>query len=397
MRQRMPLSRVFKLTEVTQYGLQSYRICCFRYSVRTFNTGSPNNSPPVKPVPKDESSRLDPVTLHRLKSYHKSYYTRRMIYSSFGVIFGMIGLYITAIQAPLLPPTSKDSQSPDSPAVNHLASNTRDNDPLIALGQERKITIMDKNTNLEDYSSVSTGCSVVPEFPRNLTIKNSSNANSDSTEYQLLGLGVRTVSFLRIQVYVVGIYIALDDISALHNALIKFINPSATTLIPSDKDQLNTMLHDPDISEQIWNSLLGDGVCKMLIRIVPTRNTDFGHLRDAWVRVMTARSQKFGWKDISFGDSVADFKRILAKGSVPKGKEIILRRDKGGEFDIYCDIGKGREKLGSILDERISRSVWLGYLAGKSVACEYAKEAVIASLLKNVETPDGPVPKSTSE
>ena len=83
---------------------------------------------------------------------------------------------------------------------------------------------------------VHTGTSTVPTFPRVLDfyddeneIKGNGNgpATSDDrlVEYQLLGLGIRTVSFLGIQVYVVGMYIATDDIAAFQERLIHIIDP----------------------------------------------------------------------------------------------------------------------------------------------------------------------------
>ena len=57
-------------------------------------------------------------------------------------------------------------------------------------------------------------------------------------EYQLLGLGIRTVSFLGIQVYVVGMYVATEDIAALQEGLIRKIAPTATTLVAGEKESL---------------------------------------------------------------------------------------------------------------------------------------------------------------
>jgi len=311
-----------------------------------------------------------------------------MVYSAIGVLCGMVGLYVTAIQIPLSPETHDEKTIAKSSTINRLDSRKRDDDTIMTLGREHKVVTKELgDVSKERDSFVSTGNSVVPEFPRALRL--------DQTEYQLLGLGIRTVSFLKIQVYVVGIYVAVDDISALQNKLIKRINPLATTLVVGEKDELKSMLNDPEKSEEIWDAILKDGACRMLIRIVPTRNTDFGHLRDAWVRSMTSRAQKVGWNDEKFGEDVAEFKRIFARGSVPKGTELILSRGKKGNLKVwYHDDGpshndNGINKLGELWDERVSRAVWLGYLAGRGVACEGAREGIVASLLKFVERPSG--------
>ncbi|KAK7058315.1 hypothetical protein VNI00_001946 [Paramarasmius palmivorus] len=77
----------------------------------------------------------------------------------------------------------------------------------------------------------------------------------------LVGLGVRTVSFLGIKVYSVALY------ADLRNPNLKF-EPNMTP--------------DQKIEHIIRNS-----AC--VIRIVPTRSTSYSHLRDAFMRAMQAR------------------------------------------------------------------------------------------------------------
>ncbi|KAF5312863.1 hypothetical protein D9619_003389 [Psilocybe cf. subviscida] len=78
---------------------------------------------------------------------------------------------------------------------------------------------------------------------------------------ELVGLGVRTVSFLGVKVYSVGFY------ADLNNPNIKITEGMS----PEEK-----------IQEIVRNT-------SCVIRIVPTRNTSYTHLRDAWVRALSAR------------------------------------------------------------------------------------------------------------
>ncbi|POS86295.1 hypothetical protein EPUL_003100 [Erysiphe pulchra] len=271
-----------------------------------------------------------------------------MVYSTIGVLCGMVGLYLTAIQVPLSPEIQAETTIPKPSTINRLDSRKRDEDQIMTLGREHRVITKEPGDESEERDNlVSTGNSVVPEFPRVLRLDQTSSLSSDQPEYQLLGLGIRTVSFLKIQVYVVGIYVAADDIVALQKKLIKRINPLATALVVGERDELKSMLNNPEKSEEIWDTILKDGACRMLIRIVPTRNTDFGHLRDAWVRTMTSRAQKVGWDDEKFGESVAQFKRIFARGSVPKGTELILSRGKKGNLEVwYHGNGRGQNENG---------------------------------------------------
>jgi len=77
----------------------------------------------------------------------------------------------------------------------------------------------------------------------------------------LVGVGVRTVSFLGIQVYSVGFYADLD-------------NPNLTVSRSASPEE--------KIEHIVKNS-----AC--VLRIIPTRSTSFSHLRDGFMRALQAR------------------------------------------------------------------------------------------------------------
>ena len=111
----------------------------------------------------------------------------------------------------------------------------------------------------------------VPPFPRTLAV--------DTSRYALLGLGIRTVSFLRIQVYVVGFYVHEDDLPALR-AAIRARHDAATPMTTARpehepvEEALRRRLLDPVEGEELWDALLGGAVqFRSAFRIVPTRNT----------------------------------------------------------------------------------------------------------------------------
>ena len=258
----------------------------------------------------------------------------------------------------------------------------------------------------EQADQVPTGTSTIPTFPRTLHL--TSDANDDGkgpaaaavpTEYHLMGLGVRTVSFLGIQVYVVGLYVATDDIAALQQTLIRAIDPVATTLVPDEKEKLRAKLLDADVGEEVWTRVLKDAGIRTVVRIVPTRNTDFMHLRDGWVRGITARTQKAAQKgsvefeDEGFAKAIGELKGIFAgRKALPKGKTLLLTRDGRGVLRAWLDEGdKGVSKMGEVRDERVGRQVWLGYLAGKNVASESARRSVVEGVMEFVERPVGTV------
>lgn len=305
----------------------------------------------------------------------------------------------------------------------------------------------------DGIEQVPTGTSAVPHFPSTITLPKSLDETIQfmqpgqevrvpaeaAEEYQLLGLGVRTVSFLSIQVYVVGLYIAKSDISILHQRLIQTaMNPpvpaqkqqqqqgqegpvpsaivgipagvsatAATSLVPAERKQLQELLLDPESGEAAWNLILKEDSIRTVFRIVPTRNTDFLHLRDGWVRGITARAQTAiakakesggaaEFEDEEFGSSLNTFKALFGgsqRKSVPKAGTLMLLRNAHGAMDALYqpDAAKPMRWLGRVSDERISRLVWLNYLAGKTVSSESARRSVVDGVLAIVERPMGTV------
>lgn len=305
-------------------------------------------------------------------------------------------------------------------------------------------------------TQVETGTSSVPYFPSTMRLPTRSSnlqpgdalpaAGDDGAaeEYQLLGLGIRTVSFLRIQVYVVGLYIATKDLPELQQRLVRTaVNPPkevdspavvqptttgagsvafATSLVPGERDALKKLLLDEERGDAAWSAVLREGGLRMAWRVVPTRNTDFLHLRDGWVRGLAARAQKYTisplpdtsssssssgggrkegeFTDESFGKAVGEFKALFGGGggggkkSVSKGQTLVLVRDADGALEglVQAEVNKpGMRFLGRVRDERISRLVWLNYLAGKNVSSDGARRNVVDGVMGVVERPVGTI------
>lgn len=289
-------------------------------------------------------------------------------------------------------------------------------------------------SDVDAIELVETGTSYVPYFPRTIQLPSDTTGpeqvGSDA-EYQLLGLGIRKVSFLRVQVYVVGLYVKKSDIATLQNHLINTVNPSASALIPGEKDDLRQALIDPEKSNQIWEAILsreGTGAVDMAFRVVPCRGTDFKHLQDGWMRGIASRTDEVRRKqaellrqqaaenkqislpkpveenefsDESFGLAMKDFKNIFqGKGKAPKGSVIILTRNKSGALSaLYQPVVQkdSKEKmgrptwLGKVDDPRVSKLVWLLYLGGQNVSSEDARKNIVNGCISITERPVGTV------
>ncbi len=309
-----------------------------------------------------------------------------------GAIAGIVSFIYTAyrLKQELGKPTKLDS------VTGSLATDDAAN---------RKVVVYDEDGN----AIVPTGNSTVPTFPRTIDLPSYTQTTSPSslsptpeagttTEYTLVGLGLRSVSFIGIQVYVVGFYIATADIAAVQSALVKRVNPIATTVVAGERDQLRTALLDPAESDLIWEDLLARGIpARSAFRIAPVRDTDFHHLRDGFVRAIQGRAS--GTQDEGFGEAMKQFRALFNRGSVPKRKEMLLLRDGQGRLAIAYDDGgskkegrpAGRQLLGVVNDERVSKALWLNYLAGNKVASEPARASIVEGVMEFAERPIGTV------
>lgn len=233
----------------------------------------------------------------------------------------------------------------------------------------------------------------------------------------LVGNGIRTVSFLGIQVYVVALYVATSSLPTLQQKLLQSLDlpSSATTATLPERETLRQKLLSDPGSIEFFSALLdsrGHSGIRTAIRIIPTRGTDYPHLRDGWVRGIQGKTQLHPeiYDDDAFLDSISRFKALFGgKGGVPKGRALILTRDENGALFAYGPDEKvktkdvkllsqgaskdkamdGLKMLGAMDDPRISRALWLCYFAGAKVASEGARKSVVEGLVEVVSRPVG--------
>ncbi|KMU85120.1 hypothetical protein CIHG_02902 [Coccidioides immitis H538.4] len=233
--------------------------------------------------------------------------------------------------------------------------------------------------------------------PPGLAPKDDSTTLKNPEHDYLLVLRAGTVTSLLIVVYDVAFCNPISDLQTLHVRLGREAAPPSMSGVLRESAETATSL-----AEEVWIQIHKEGGIRTAIRIVPTRNTDFLHLRDGWVRAITGRAQRANvrakalaskeldaqpqseFADDSFGEAMGDFKALLGGGgggrkSVPKGQTLLLLRDKVGALEILYQPGDAKPSvwLGEVLDERISRLLWLQYLAGKVVASDGARRAII--------------------
>lgn len=355
-----------------------------------------------------ESPRLtQDFDLNKLNAQRRDYERNRTAFLTAGAVAGILSFIYTAWKLKKALELKSDKEKEKQAAIKCDAPRIPNEQFRTEAGEKRKVVVHDDEGN----EFVPTGNSTVPLFPRTMeldlpgdqTERRSAGSVTrvvdaqTGTEYTLVGLGMRTVTFIGIQVYLVGLYVATQDIAKLQHYLVKKINPVATTLIPSEKDDMRKRLRDPKEGEEMWDGILKEAGCRTAFRISPVRDTDFHHLRDGFVRAITGRAQRDkAYNDEAFGLAMKDFKALFNRGSVPKKQEMLLCRGQTGELAVtYGGEGEGgkmkRDVMGTIKDERLSRLLWLNYLAGNKVASDEARTNIIEGVMEFVERPVGTV------
>lgn len=193
---------------------------------------------------------------------------------------------------------------------------------------------------------------------------------SSCKELTLVGLGVRTVSFLRVRVYVAGLYIDSAALARL-NKVEGWTGFQKEWMTDSKKQRSG---------EELLATLLDQGIA-FAIRIVPVRPTDYGHLRDGFTRAVQGRA-KLARKqqllnessDEALSLSLQALKDAFPRTSLPKGKALDLiftPSSSGPGLDLTLEedgkvLGKVESPRG-IEESRFSvgRQLFLAYFADR--------------------------------
>ncbi|EGW31889.1 uncharacterized protein SPAPADRAFT_141465 [Spathaspora passalidarum NRRL Y-27907] len=223
-------------------------------------------------------------------------------------------------------------------------------------------TLLDSKTEDEKPNTVRVDSNVAP-FP--LEIKKPDQFQED---FHLIGYGVRTVTFLQMRVYAIGIYIAQRDI------------PKATKILTKlGHDKLTTPAESPEVIAE----LLANDV-KFMARISPVRDTDFNHLRDGLIRSILAhpKSKELGEKLTSGLDQFRELFRGR-RDSVPKNHLLCLETRTGGKLSVsYVNtMTKETVPLGVVDEPSVSNQLFLQYLSGVKPLSEPLRKSCVHGLL----------------
>lgn len=180
--------------------------------------------------------------------------------------------------------------------------------------------------------------------------------------FQLIGVGVRTVSFLGIQVYSVALYADLD-------------NPSLKIPLSATPDEkIRLLVENTACVLRIGVShLLSASSPAYAGNQVPTRTTSYSHLRDGFMRAIRTRLNALELcnaisadESMSLSVPIRKFRALFPTTSFPKHQamDIVISAP---------DPSKGPRtlhilNLGLIQDDVIAREFLLAYFEGNGIS-----------------------------
>jgi hypothetical protein len=229
----------------------------------------------------------------------------------------------------------------------------------------------------EIAESVAVDSSISP-FP--ITIRQSEQKNLHH-DYQMLGHGVRAVTFLGFKVYGIGMYISQADVAKVRSVLKddKFLAQFGT-----ENHTLEELLHHGEYSSEIVEKLLDSGV-QFMVRLSPVRNTDFGHLKDGLIKTILAHGRSKEQRE-TVGKGLEELRTVFGghKGSVPKDHLMYLEILKGGEMGVSYENTKTHKitEMGKVTEPLVSKLLFLQYLSGKKPLSESLRKTSVEGLIR---------------
>ena len=204
------------------------------------------------------------------------------------------------------------------------------------------------------------------------------HAEYSKEPFELVGHGVRSVTFIGFKVYGIGIYIAQRDIPKALEILKQFSinNP----VLPDDDSYVGVakaIIDNPSESDQVVYDLLDNGV-RFLSRVSPLRNTDFNHLKDGLIKSILS-----GHKDVDtkqqLNQGLEELKAVFNgfRGSVPKDDVLVMEMLLNGSLalsHVNQKLGEVK-KMGVVKNPLIGKTLMWKYLSSTKPLSESLRQS----------------------
>lgn len=204
---------------------------------------------------------------------------------------------------------------------------------------------------LNDASASLPGVSVdngIDPFPQTL----GPDSKVVSSLHKLVATGVRSVTFLGFKVYGVGLYVPAKDEGKIGSLVAKHAGTGTAEDVLNDKEKSQEVLDD--IAKNV----------SYTIRITPVRNTDFGHMRDGFVKTILSTPFAKTMKE-EVGEGLEQLREVFkgVRGSVPKNHSMFVHSEDSKVTFYYRGKDNELQTLGTVTEPTISRVLLVLYLS----------------------------------
>lgn len=208
-------------------------------------------------------------------------------------------------------------------------------------------------------------------------------AEFSSEPFELVGHGVRSVTFISFKVYGIGIYVAQKDIPKSIDILKQFAinNP----ILPDDDNAVGVakaIIDNPSESDQVAYDLLDNGV-RFLARLSPVRNTDFNHMKDGLIKSILSGYNNADLKQ-QLNQGLDELRGVFSgyRGSVPKNDVLVLEMLPNGGLGIcYVNQKLGEvKKMGVVTNPLIGKTLMWKYLSSTKPLSESLRKSCTAGI-----------------
>ncbi|KAI1315177.1 Altered inheritance of mitochondria protein 18 mitochondrial [Mortierella claussenii] len=214
-------------------------------------------------------------------------------------------------------------------------------------------------STVEAESAVKSNTVVDPDSKAVFPLYISAN---DGSPARLLGLGVRKITFLGIQVYSVGLYGKVSDLDD-HNSRFRAL-PEVQKFQRTDQASADTA----------FRAMVTTPI-ELILRIAPVKNTNGPHLRDGFTRNLTqaAKDQKLSETDNAAAmEGILQFKNMFPKSKIGTDQALLFRKSPDGSMTIQLD----DEVLGTIHNQWVIETFFFGYLQGENPISPSARDSI---------------------
>ncbi|SHO79191.1 Uncharacterized protein MSYG_3540 [Malassezia sympodialis ATCC 42132] len=202
----------------------------------------------------------------------------------------------------------------------------------------------------------------------------STMVSPDGVQLRLVGMGVRTVTFLGVYVYVAALYVEEKAIAAA--------KPAWAT-------------GGQDLEAQVRSWIEEGTACA--VRVMPVRSTDFSHLRDGLLRTVQTRAKDARLpgttytldeaSEDSVSQNVQDLKKLFPRSKVSRGQtlDLVVEKAQSGSYVLTlqhngCTLGHVQSAPSSSCTFTVPTGLLLAYMGERPDISAALRASVVAGL-----------------